>query len=397
MFAQKYWLLMNNLKLIEQFCLKDDLSTYDPYDIWKTPLGIKVKHYYYKNKYLGLFPAGALTIYDLYINNSIRLGYKKQEYPIVRALAALILLNLYEKEPKEIYLEYAKKHICWLISKAIYTNNGMAWGLNFKHVISEKLIYDINEPFSTISVYPLEAIIKLYSLIKDSSLLYYLRKIYNFFDKDIKIMVSDKRGIATSYGTFKDRIVINAISYTMYALAILLNFDFAENDYLINKIKMTYNYIINKQNKNGSWFYSPEGTSFIDTFHSAIILKNLIKCSNIVQLENSQNYIQKGYDFLNNEHFNSSMGLYTRFSISNKVSLIKYDLYDNAEMLNLSILLNDMKRANNLYNNIEKIFFKNSDIYSCIDIFGIKKNSNMLRWAIMPYIYSKILLDCANE
>jgi hypothetical protein len=87
-------------RFIEKYLLRDDLSTYDPYDIWKTNFGIKAKQLYYKNKYLGIVPAGILTIYDLYINNSLRVGYKKQEYPIVRAQAALALINLYKKKKK---------------------------------------------------------------------------------------------------------------------------------------------------------------------------------------------------------------------------------------------------------------------------------------------------------
>ncbi|MCU1335694.1 MAG: hypothetical protein JWO19_1275, partial [Bryobacterales bacterium] len=32
--------------LIEHFCDRDDLSSYDPYDIWNTALGLSVKKLY---------------------------------------------------------------------------------------------------------------------------------------------------------------------------------------------------------------------------------------------------------------------------------------------------------------------------------------------------------------
>ena len=71
--------LMLNNELLKKYLLTDDLSTFDPYDTWKTNLGISIKQLYYKNKYIGLVPAGILSIYDMYINNSLRFGYKKQE------------------------------------------------------------------------------------------------------------------------------------------------------------------------------------------------------------------------------------------------------------------------------------------------------------------------------
>jgi len=80
--------------------------------------------------------------------------------------------------------------------------------------------------------------------------------------------------------------------------------------------------------------------------------------------------------------------LYKRFTKSNKPSIIKFDLYDNAEMLNLLLLLNKYDLALELKNNIEKVFIKGEDIYSVIDLFGNKKNKNTLRWAVMPYLYS---------
>ena len=98
---------MSTDKLLESYLLCDNLETYDPYDIWKSSIGMKIKKLYYKNKYLGLLPAGVLTIYDFYINNQLRVGYRKQEYPVVRAQAVLALLNLYKKERDEKYLKYA--------------------------------------------------------------------------------------------------------------------------------------------------------------------------------------------------------------------------------------------------------------------------------------------------
>ena len=96
----------SDIQLIEKITCKNSLATYDSYDIWKTKLGLITKQLYYKNKYIGVLPAGLLTFFDQYINNRIRFGYKKQEFPIVRAQAALSLINLYHLEKKKIYLKF---------------------------------------------------------------------------------------------------------------------------------------------------------------------------------------------------------------------------------------------------------------------------------------------------
>ena len=73
--------------LIEHFCDRDGLSTYDPYDIWNTSLGFRVKKLYNRQPYWGLVPAAVLAGFDDIVNNKHRLFYIRNEYRIVRALA----------------------------------------------------------------------------------------------------------------------------------------------------------------------------------------------------------------------------------------------------------------------------------------------------------------------
>lgn len=380
---------MNNLNLIEQYCLRDDLSTYDPYDIWKTSIGIKVKQLYYKNKYLGLLPAGVLTIYDLYINNSLRLGYKKQEYPIVRAQAALTLMNLYQKDPKPVYLEYAKKHIDWLLANSSKGYSGYCWGTGFKIVISDKLIYDETVPFSTNTPYILEALYQYFLISKDENILEVIKSIYQFYEKNIVTLKENDEILITSYGPFRDRIVTNAVSYTMFAYSIF--YDLLDNkEYIKTKLQKMLNFIVSVQREDGSWLYAPyDDNSFIDCFHSVFILKNIIKTSKIIELDSDVQLVKKGYKYIKDNFYDNKYQLLRRFSLSNKPSLVKFDLYDNAEVLYLAKLMSDNELESNLDNSIEKLFFKNSDIYSVIELFGMKKNQNTLRWAVMPYLLAK--------
>ncbi len=96
---------------------------------------------------------------------------------------------------------------------------------------------------------------------------------------------------------------------------------------------------------------------------------------------------------MKNNFFVEKVGLFKRFSKSNKPSIVKFDLYDNAEMLNLAILMGDGSMVGELRKAIEKNFCVGEDIYSQIDIMGKKRNKNMLRWAVMPYLYALSLLE----
>ncbi len=380
---------MSTNKLLESYLLCDNLETYDPYDIWKSSIGMKIKKLYYKNKYLGLLPAGVLTIYDFYINNQLRIGYRKQEYPVVRAQAVLALLNLYKKERDEKYLKYAKLHIDWLLKNSSKGYSGYCWGTGFKIVISDTLIYDENTPFSTNTPYILEALFNYYKTTHDNEILNVLKSVYQFYEKDLVVLEEDDNLLITSYGPFKDRVVTNSVSYTMFAYSIFYQI-IDEKEYIEKKIKKMYNFIVSVQKENGSWFYAPyDNNSFIDCFHSVFVLKNIIKTQKVVQLE-ANDTIEKGYRYIQENFYNNQYGLYKRFSVSNKPSIVKFDLYDNAEMLLLAKLKEDFETVERLEKSILQ-FIKRDQIYSIIDFFGFKKNRNTLRWAAMPYILARSL------
>lgn len=376
-------------KLVEKFCLRNDLSTFDPYDIWKTAGGFLVKDFYNHYPNLGLIPAALFTLYDFFLNNDCRKFYSAQEYPIVRAWAALILLNLYKHDRRESTINNVILHLDWLKQNTCHDYSGHCWGLGFKYAVSEDLIYDGNMPLSTMTPYPLEAFVNYTEISKSDAYLDVIRSVYSFFENDIQILEETEEYLVTSYAPLPDRKVVNAVSYSMYSLAILLPYiDEREQKRLGRKINKLFAFLIKSQNADGSWFYSPEGHSFIDCFHSCIVLKNIIKTNRVFPLPGSEQIVAQGYLYLKNNFFVEKLGLFKRFSKSNKPSIVQFDLYDNAEMLNLAILMGDGSLVSLLRKAIEKNFCVGEAIYSQIDCLGKKRNKNMLRWAVMPYLYS---------
>ncbi len=366
--------------LIERFCAQEDLSTYDPYDMWKTRAGFEIKRLYNRSRWFAPLAVAAAAA-DL-LNNRRRLFYKKQEYAAVRAFAAMALLNLYEKQPDARFLDYARRHLEWLAAHRSAGYKGYGWGLGFRHTVSRALLHDANTPFAVITPYALEAFVRFRRIAGGAQYQHVIDGIRRFFDEDIQVMHEDDETLATSYGPSRDRIVHNAVSYTMYAYALLLP------DGVEAKIRKLYRYLRNAQRPDGSWFYAAGAGSFIDCFHSCILLKNLVKTNRIVPLAGCMDVVYAGYKYLHSHMLDTRRFLFKRFSVRNKPSLIRYDLYDNAEMLNLALLLGDRHVADKLLASIDRHFRAGQDIYSQIDLFGARRSKNTLRWAVMPYLYA---------
>ena len=365
------------------------MSTYDPYDIWKTGVGFQIKQLYNRRSWAGIAPAGTLTLFDTFLNNRLRIGYRRQEYPIVRATAALCLLNRYEKDGGRNLLVSAGRHLDWLMENSCQGYSSYCWGLGFPYGAGPAVVYGVNTPLSTMTPYGLEALVRYAVVTGEERRPFAIENIFRFFDKDIQVMAEDRDSMATSYGPFMDRIVINAVSYTMYALALALPYVSRQvRQRSEEKIGKLYRYIQRAQRPDGSWLYSPQGRSFIDCFHSCIVLKNVFKTNQLRSLPGSEDLIDAGYRYVKSAFLDEERWLFRRFSLANKPGIVQFDLYDNAEVLNLAVLREDWDFARRLLDSIRANFCRGMDVYSQIDLTGTLRNRNTLRWAVMPFLHA---------
>jgi hypothetical protein len=381
-------------ELIRRHCLREDLSTPDPYDRWCTAVGRRLKAFYFGHRWAGLGPVAVWSLVDMCLDGLLPAG--RREYPVVRAVAAQSLLNLYEQEPDGALLAAARRHLDWLLEHACAGWSGPCWGLGFPNVISSTLQYDASVPYSTMTPYALEAFVRYTDVTGSSSYAPAIRGIFRFFARDLKVMDGgDGRWMATSYTPLRDRVVVNASSYNMYAHALCLEFvGSAERAAAMDRLVRLYRFVKRSQRADGSWLYAPGGRPFIDCFHSCIVLKNIVKTARIVELEGARETVEAGYRFLLERLYDAGTGLFRRFALANKPGLVRFDLYDNAEMLNLALLLGDLERAARLRGAIFRHFYRAPDLYSQIDRFGVRRRKNTLRWAVMPLLYA---LSCERE
>lgn len=378
---------MNDLDLILSYCMKDDLSTHDPYDIWFTALGSQVKNLYNEHRKIGLLPAVLLTLIDRL--NTSRFFYHKREYPIVRAMAAQILLKLYGHFKEKKYLCSAEKHLDWLLEHCTRGDHGYGWGLGICWPVATGMIYPADMALATVTPYVYEAFELHRKLTAGERYILPIEKTALFFERDLKVLYEDAQMMATSYSTAADRIVVNAVSYTMYAriLTFIRKGGHGKRD--AQEIQKLYQFIKQKQRMDGSWFYAPDDShSFIDCFHTCIVLKNLIKGGELFDLPGCSVVVQSGWNYLKEHMFDSTVRLFRRFSVANKPGVISYDLYDNAEAWNIALLLQDENIVQILRESIPSRFYSGKKIYSQIDCCGFRCGSCLLRWAIMPYLLS---------
>lgn len=371
------------LTLLKYYCLRDNLSTHDRYDIWTWAPGFLAKKLYNYNRLIALPIVVPLVIFDRL--NSAHYLFPKREYPIVKAMATIILLRLYCQSQAPQYLEQAEKNLEWLLKHSGKTESGIGWGVLVPRTVSAKVNYPPDMTFSTITPYILEAFFKYYQVTKNQKYTWVMEKLFNYFTKDIKVLYEDEDMMATSYSTIPDRIVVNAVSYSLYARTLLSKI-YPERKAML-KIEKLHNFVKSTQSENGAWRYNyRDSHSFIDCFHSCFILKNLIKSSHLTSLPGVEEEISRGWDYLKNQMYDPQEGLFRRFSITNKPGIIKYDLYDNAEALNIAYLLRDDSLAEKLKQSITSHFIVGENIFSQIDVFGRRFSSGHLRWAIMPYL-----------
>lgn len=379
---------------IRRVCERGDLQTYDLYDIWKTKIGFCVKDFYNHHRILGLPAAALLTLFDLYVNNRARLLYQRQEYPIVRALAAQALMQLYVGTRDESLLVAVRQHLEWLRNNSCVGYSGPCWGLGFPYAVSSAFHYSVNTPLTTMTPYALEAFVNYTEVVGDTSYVPVINGIFEFFEKDVQVMEETDDYLVTSYAAMCDRKVVNAVSYAMYAYGLMLPYlDAAQRERIERKIRKLYRYIVVTQRADGSWPYSEDPPVFVDCFHSCIVIKNIIKANKRLRLKDCEQVVARGYQFLKKATYVEAAGLFKRFAQANKPGVIRFDLYDNAEMLNLACIMEDMQLVSSLERRIEQTFVNGENIWSQVDLFGLKHGRDFLRWAVMPYLYASATIE----
>ncbi len=354
-------LLKNILGEIEHYFNHTTIDSYDPTDIYEGSLGRLCKKLWKKKNKLYYIIAIPLQIMDILFPwfRIINKNIKKKSHPICYAQLGLAYINLAKVKgaSTEQYMEQALSCFDALMTRKSHTNNGFGWGINIHWETVENYIPP-NTPCHTQSSYMFEFVEQLYH--KTAVPKYYdiLESIADHTAYDYHENKHNEGEIVTGYSVLDNRVVINSMSYRALIL-LKAHIIFNKQDYSI-KCRGALIYILNAQNKDGSWYYS-EKEHFIDGYHTAFVLKNLLKIQDLSKKNNLfpdlidqvGRSITKGYHYYIAMLFDQK-GLPKPFSVTNKPCLYQYDAYDFAESLNVLLLIGDTAKINNILEFIKK-------------------------------------------
>lgn len=367
--------------------LGPDLSTYDPYDLWKTKLGLWLRRLYYRKGIVAAPLVAPFFLLDLYAPRVVRRFIGPQEYPTVRAMAVMAALNLHEVEPDPKYLALAELSAEWLLANQSPGYHGACWGLNFPWM-TKGGYYPPTTPFITHTPYCVEALFHCFDATGRQKYHDAAVSSVGFLEHDLKVIYREGDRVAMGYGPGEEsRVVVNANSYAAMLYSLLAARMPQRRAPLLDRASRLKNFVTAAQNPDGSWFYySDDGPgNFIDCFHSCFVMKNLIKYGRLTG-SNLDDVVDRGLDYVLGNFVDPGCGLARRFTLSANPSLVKFDLYDQAELINVLLLRGRLGEAERMLDAVLKHFYlpgKQSFGYQ-IDIFGLLNRMSYLRWAVMP-------------
>jgi hypothetical protein len=227
----------------------------------------------------------------------------------------------------------AEKLVEPLLRMASPRTSGLGWGMKHDWMTTGGLIPG-DTACNTQTAYVYEFFAGLLEMTQNQKYLEYLLQVAKHVSNDFHEW-SDGDKLACSYSTIDNRKVVNANSYRMLMLLdAAIRFD---NSEYLQKGLATLRYVLSRQAPEGSWAYS-EGESFVDTYHTCFVMKNLYKVRHKCGLlaDAVEDAMQRGLHFYFNRMFDTR-GYPVPFAVSHRIVPHQFDSYDLAESIGLLV------------------------------------------------------------
>jgi len=315
-----------------------DLSQ-DQYDYWANPLGRRAKRVAYRHPRAGLALVAPFVLLDALAPASRRFFHAQQRFAIADAHYAMGFCDLASLDDRETRLGAARRYLSHLLESRAAGFSHSGWGYPFDWETCFGT-FKAGTPFITTTPYAYEAFERGYETTADPSYLETMRSTAEFAFQDLVDHQVAPGVSACSYGPFDRRRVVNASAYRAFLLtAAGVRF---KRDQWLAAARSNVAFVLHSQRADGSWFYAMDGKDqFIDNFHTCFVLKNLVKVWKAAGDEAVLRAIRSGYDFYKTALLDRQ-GLPVPFARAQRANVVRRELYDLAEGVNLAILMREL-------------------------------------------------------
>ncbi|WP_027721103.1 hypothetical protein [Maridesulfovibrio zosterae] len=370
----------------------ENLTTYDPYDVWAMPLFGKLKMDYNNGKLTSrpLLVMCYLADFLFPVLTRKALGCPRTISPHVLALHCLSKNGQFTSNECEDVLH--------LFEQMNVLERGCAWGLPFRWY-SKHAVYSDKIPYITHTPYVMEALLQLTcdDTVSEKAEGMFL-KTWSFMES-LRVMFSDGQRLALSYSSEEEvRIVNNAQTYAAYAYA--MHYAYGDPDHASraeDRCRQLAAWVLSQQRDDGSWLYYADSKSgnFLDCFHSCFIIKNLSKAAELVPSMKTVlgDSLERAINFLDDYFLDKDKLLCRRFVNKVRRDLYRWDIYDQAEYLGILVDQGRVKEAVLFRESVSCKFSDGKNWWCRIDPLGRRWGKNFLRWGIMPFQYQSKRLD----
>jgi len=311
-------------------------TSQDHQDFFASPVGRAAKALYYRNK-----PAGTLAVLPMVACEAFapwtrRFFYPRMRLPIADAHYAMgfALLHRVTGRPGD----YAKAvHFLDVLEDTRcpgYEHFG--WGYPFSWQTRHGTT-PIGTPIITTTPYCYEAFEYVFRIDGDLRWKEILRSTAEHAFRDYDDVPAGPGAASCTYYPHEEPGVVNASAYRAFLLASASR-EFDDDRYW-KTAERNVNFVLQCQQPDGSWPYAMDGArDFVDHFHTCFVLKGLAKVERLTGHAGCRAAIDRGMEYYL-KHLFDEQKLPKPFAKAPRLTVYKRELYDCAECLNLSVLL----------------------------------------------------------
>jgi hypothetical protein len=316
------------------------MTSQDAYDFWASPLGGRAKAYYYAGRFAGRAAVAPFALLDAALPRSRALVWPRSRFPIADAHWVMGFAALAKVTGQGEWLERAADVLEDLRETRCPDMDEYAWGYPFDWVTCFGT-FPKGLPLITTIPYVYEACAAYARESADPQWPSVMESIARFVSTGIPDTPTAADARASAYTPLDSRKVVNASAYRGFLL-VDAGDRFGRQEWQEQGLEYL-RFVMDSQRADGSWLYAMDGKdAFVDNFHTCFVLKNLVKASrktrSSLMRTAIEGVVQKGYAYYADSLLDDG-GEPIPFAVKHRLSLVRRELYDYAEGINLARLL----------------------------------------------------------